>query len=140
MGEALSLERIDIARQRDVAKALRAFLPERAVLWEEEDTRPYECDGLTAYRQVPMVVALPETEEQVQRVLETCTAMGVPVVPRGAGTGLSGGALPPGNGVLLSMAKFMRIVRVDSRARVAVVQPGVRNAALSEDAPTSGLR
>src|SRR5439155_1092644 len=83
---------------------------------------PYECDGLTAYRQVPMVVALPETEEQVQRVLQTCTAMGVPVVPRGAGTGLSGGALPPGNGVLLSMAKFMRIVRVDSRARIVAVK------------------
>src|SRR5206468_7680250 len=139
VGEALSLERIDIARQREVARALRAFLPEPAVLWEEEDTRPYECDGLTAYRQVPMVVALPETEEQVQRVLQTCTAMGVPVVPRGAGTGLSGGALPPGNGVLLSMAKFMRIVRVDSRARIAVVQPGVRNAAISEAAAPYGL-
>src|SRR5258708_7669503 len=86
-----------------------------------------------------MVVALAETEEQVQRVLQTCTAMGVPVVPRGAGTGLSGGALPPGNGVLLSMAKFMRIVRVDSRARVAVVQPGVRNAAISEAAAPYGL-
>ena len=86
-----------------------------------------------------MVVALPETEEQVQRVLQTCTAMGVPVVPRGAGTGLSGGALPPGNGVLLSMAKFMRIVRVDSRARIAVVQPGVRNAAISEAAAPYGL-
>ena len=86
-----------------------------------------------------MVVALPETEEQVQRVLQTCTAMGVPVVPRGAGTGLSGGALPPGNGVLLSMAKFMRIVRVDSRARVAVAQPGVRNAAISEAAAPYGL-
>jgi len=139
VGEALPLERIDLARQREVAKALRAFLPERAVLREEEDTRPYECDGLTAYRQVPMVVALPETEEQVQRVLQTCTAMGVPVVPRGAGTGLSGGALPPGNGVLLSMAKFMRIVRVDSRARIAVVQPGVRNAAISEAAAPYGL-
>src|SRR5213078_5075045 len=113
--------------------------PERAVLREEEDTRPYECDGLTAYRQVPMVVALPETEEQVQRVLQTCTAMGVPVVPRGAGTGLSGGALPPGNGVLLSMAKFMRILRVDSHARIAVVQPGVRNAAISEAAAPYGL-
>ena len=86
-----------------------------------------------------MVVALPETEEQVQRVLQTCMAMGVPVVPRGAGTGLSGGALPPGNGVLLSMAKFMRIVRVDSRARVAVAQPGVRNAAISEAAAPYGL-
>src|SRR5467141_3381633 len=86
-----------------------------------------------------MVVALPDTEEQVQRVLQTCTAMGVPVVPRGAGTGLSGGALPPGNGVLLSMAKFMRVLRVDARARVAVVQPGVRNAVISEVAAPHGL-
>ena len=83
MGEALSLE-----RQAQVARALRAFLPARAVLWEEEDTRPYECDGLTAYRQLPMVVALPETEEQVRRILETCASMKVPVVPRGAGNAL----------------------------------------------------
>jgi glycolate oxidase len=127
------------ARQREVAAALRAFLPARAVLHEEEDTRPYECDGLTAYRQLPMVVALPETEEQVQRVLKTCSAMQVPVVPRGAGTGLSGGALPPGDGVLLSMAKFMRVLRVDPRGRVAVVQPGVRNAAISDVAAPFGL-
>src|SRR5579859_1486892 len=129
MGEALSL-----SRRHDVARGLRAFLPERAVLWAEEDTRPYECDGLTAYRQLPMVVALPETEEQVQRVLRTCSRLKVPVVPRGAGTGLSGGALPPGEGVLLSMAKFMRVVKVDPLARVAVVQPGVRNAVISERA------
>ncbi len=109
------------------------------MLYEEEDTRPYECDGLTAYRQLPMVVALPETEEQVQQVLKACSAMGVPVVPRGAGTGLSGGALPPGDGVLLSMAKFMRIVQVDPRAATAVVQPGVRNAAISEAAAPFGL-
>jgi glycolate oxidase len=130
---------IDAGRQRAVAQALRAFLPERAVLWQEEDTRPYECDGLTAYRRVPMVVALPEREDEVQRILRTCHAMGVPVVPRGAGTGLSGGALPPGDGVLLSLAKFMRIVRVDPRARVAVVQPGVRNAAISDAAAPHGL-
>jgi len=129
MGQALPL-----VRQAEVARALRAFLPARALLWEEEDTRPYECDGLTAYRQLPMVVALPETEEQVRRVLETCSAMSIPVVPRGAGTGLSGGALPRGDGVLLSMAKFMRVLRVDARARIAVVQPGVRNAAISEAA------
>ena len=134
MGEALSLN-----RQKEVAHALRAFLPERAVLFEEEDTRPYECDGLTAYRQVPMVVALPETEEQVQRILNVCSALNVPVVPRGAGTGLSGGALPPGDGVLLSMAKFMRVVRVDPAARIAVVQPGVRNALISEVAAPHGL-
>ena len=109
------------------------------MLFDEEDTRPYECDGLTAYRQLPMVVALPETEEQVRCVLKTCSAMGVPVVPRGAGTGLSGGALPPGDGVLLSMAKFMRVLRVDPRARIAVVQPGVRNAVISEVAAPFGL-
>jgi glycolate oxidase len=134
VGQALPL-----ARQKEVARALREFLPARAVLYEEEDTRPYECDGLTAYRQLPMVVALPETEAQVQRVLTTCAALEVPVVPRGAGTGLSGGALPPGDGVLLSMAKFMRVLRLDARARIAVVQPGVRNALISEVAAPFGL-
>ena len=134
MGEALP-----VARQAQVAKALLQFLPARAVLYAEEDTRPYECDGLTAYRQLPMVVALPETEEQVQRVLKTAAALGVPVVPRGAGTGLSGGALPPGDGVLLSMAKFMKVLSVDPHARIAVVQPGVRNAVISEVAAPHGL-
>src|SRR6185503_14358892 len=124
---------------RDVVAALREFLPERAILHAEEDTRPYECDGLTAYRRVPMVVALPETKEQVQRILKTCHALGVPVVPRGAGTGLSGGALPPGDGVLLSLAKFTRVVRVDPLARIAVVQPGVRNAAISDVSAPFGL-
>ncbi len=139
MGEALPRRDVDAARQRETVRALREFLPARAVLWEDEDTRPYECDGLTAYRRVPMVVALPETEAQVQRVLATCSALGVPVVPRGAGTGLSGGALPLGDGVLLSMAKFMRILRLDPLARLAVVQPGVRNAAISEAAAPFGL-
>jgi len=141
MGEALAVAQagINAVRQGEVARALRAFLPARSVLWEEEDTRPYECDGLTAYRQLPMVVALPETEDEVQRILKTCSALGVPVVPRGAGTGLSGGALPPGDGVLLSMAKFMRVVRLDPLARIAVVQPGVRNAAISDVAAAFGL-
>ncbi|HTN26991.1 MAG TPA: FAD-binding protein, partial [Burkholderiales bacterium] len=130
---------MDVERQRAVVAALREFLSEEAVLWREEETRPYECDGLTAYRHVPMVVALPHTEEQVQRILKICHAMDVPVVPRGAGTGLSGGALPLGDGVLLSMAKFMRIVSVDPVARLAVVQPGVRNAAISDFAARYGL-
>ena len=137
MGSALP--QVDFRRQEKVAQALRAFLPERSVLWQEEDTRPYECDGLTAYRRLPMVVALPENEAQVQRILQTCHALGVPVVPRGAGTGLSGGALPPGDGVLLSLAKFMRVVRIDPVARVAVVQPGVRNAAISDVVAPFGL-
>jgi glycolate oxidase len=139
MGEALPREAVDFERQRAAVRALRAFLPERSVLWQEEDTRPYECDGLTAYRHLPMVVALPETEDEVQRILKTCHALGVPVVPRGAGTGLSGGALPLGDGVLLSMAKFMRLLRLDPRARLAVVQPGVRNLAISDIAAPFGL-
>jgi glycolate oxidase len=134
-----ALPQVDPQRQRNVAQALRAFLPERSVLWQAEDTRPYECDGLTAYRRVPMVVALPETDEQVRRILQTCHALGVPVVPRGAGTGLSGGALPPGDGVLLSLAKFMRVLHLDPVARVAVLQPGVRNAAISDVAAPFGL-
>jgi len=136
VGEAVP---VSISRQPEVARALRAILPARAVLFDEEDTRPYECDGLTAYRQLPMVVALPETDEQVRGILALCSRLKVPVVPRGAGTGLSGGALPLGDGVLLSMAKFMRVLRVDARARVAVVQPGVRNAVISEVAAPHGL-
>ncbi len=104
---------IDHVRQHDVAAALRAFLPDYAVLFNAEDVKPYECDGLSAFRQVPMVVALPATEAEVQRVLQTCHRLHVPVVPRGAGTGLSGGALPLGNGVLLSLAKLMRIIEID---------------------------
>ncbi|HKU69941.1 MAG TPA: FAD-linked oxidase C-terminal domain-containing protein [Burkholderiales bacterium] len=130
---------VDVAQQRDVANALRPFLPPSAVLFDAEDVKPYECDGLSAYRQVPMVVALPETEEQVCRILKTCHEMRVPVVARGAGTGLSGGALPLGNGVLLSLAKFMRILDVDPRARIARVQPGVRNLSISEAAAPHGL-
>src|SRR3954469_22769846 len=115
---------VDFARQRDVADALRRFMPASAVLFEREDVQPYECDGLSAYRRLPMVVALPHTEEQVQRILQTCHRLRVPVVARGAGTGLSGGALPPGDGVLLSLARFMRILEIDQEARTARLQPG----------------
>jgi len=130
---------VDPERQRRAVAALRPVLPAHALLYREEDTRPYECDGLTLYRQIPMVVALPETEAQVVQVLKVCHALGVPVVPRGAGTGLSGSALPHCAGVLLSMAKFNRILKLDPLARLAVVQPGVRNAAVSEAAAPYGL-
>ncbi len=130
---------IDLIRQRDVVAALRAFLPGHAVLFQQEDVKPYECDGLSAYRQVPMVVALPETEAEVQRILKTCHALRVPVVARGAGTGLSAGALPLGNGVLLSLARFMRILEIDPAARTARLQTGVRNLAISEAAAPCGL-
>jgi glycolate oxidase len=130
---------VDLERQRRVVAALRPLLPLHALLFREEDTKPYECDGLTLYRQVPMVVALPETEAQVVAVLKACHALGVPVVPRGAGTGLSGSALPHNAGVLLSLAKFNRILKIDAYARLAIVQPGVRNAAISEAAAPFGL-
>ena len=130
---------VDFERQRAVCAALRAFMPEHSVLFEREDVTPYECDGLSAYRQVPMVVALPENEEQVCAILETCSGLGVPVTARGAGTGLSGGALPMGNGVLLSLAKLMKILAVDPQARTARVQPGVRNLSISEAAAPYGL-
>ncbi len=128
-----------VARQREVVAALRTLLPERCVLFNEEDTRPYECDGLAAYRQLPMVVALPETEAQVIAILKTCRDLKVPIVPRGAGTGLSGGAMPIADGVVLSTAKFNKIVKVDAQARTAVVQPGVRNLAISEAVARHGL-
>ncbi len=130
---------VNVARQHDVATALRAFLPAASVLFSAEDVKPYECDGLSAFRQMPMVVALPATEPEVQRVLQTCHRMQVPVVPRGAGTGLSGGALPQGDGVLLSLAKLMRIIEIDPLARTARVQPGVRNLAISDAAAVHGL-
>ncbi len=126
-------------RQREVVAALRTVLPARCILFDEEDTRPYECDGLAAYRQLPMVVVLPDTEEQVVAVLATCHALSVPIVPRGAGTGLSGGAMPIADGVVLSTARLNRIVKLDPYARTAIVQPGVRNLAISEAAAPHGL-
>ncbi len=130
---------INLERQQQVASRLRAVLPERCVLHAAEDTRPYECDGLAAYRQLPMVVALPDTEQQVLAVLAICRELKVPIVPRGAGTGLSGGALPLADGVVLSTARLNRIVRMEPLARLAVVQPGVRNLAISEAAAPHGL-
>jgi len=128
-----------VRRQADVVAALGAVLPAHALLWQREDTVPYECDGLTAYREQPLVVALPESEAQVAAVLRACHALDVPVVARGAGTGLSGGALPHKRGVTLSLAKFNRIIRLDPKARTATVQCGVRNLAISEAAAPLGL-
>ena len=122
-----------------VLPALEAYLPKHALLYQTEDTTPYECDGLTAYRQRPLLVALPETEEQVAAVLRVCHGLNVPVVARGAGTGLSGGAMPHAMGVTLSLAKFNKILKVDKRSRTAVVQCGVRNLAISEAAAPYGL-
>jgi len=127
------------ALQARVVQALAQHLPAHALLYHTEDTTPYECDGLTAYRQRPLVVALPETEAQVQAVLRSCHALNVPVVARGAGTGLSGGAMPHAQGVTLSLAKFNKILQIDALARTARVQCGVRNLAISEAAAPHGL-
>ncbi len=127
------------ARQAEVVAALSTLLPAHALLWHTEDVVPYECDGLTAYREHPLVVALPETEDQVAAILRTCHRLNVPVVARGAGTGLSGGALPNRLGVTLSLARFNRIIRVDQASRTATVQCGVRNLAISEAAARFGL-
>ena len=127
------------ARQREVVAALKAVVPPHCVLFDEEDTRPYECDGLAAYRQLPMVVVLPENEAQVIAILKTCNDLKVQIVPRGAGTGLSGGAMPIADGVVVSTAKFNKIVSMDKYSRTAVVQPGVRNLAISEAAAPHGL-
>ena len=118
---------------------LARLLPPDALLSAPEDLTPYECDGLSAYRQLPVAVALPETEAQVVAVLKACRAAGAPVVARGAGTGLSAGALPHPQGVVLSLEKLKKILHVDPVARVAVVQPGVRNLAISEAVAPLGL-
>ena len=117
---------INFIRQAEVAARLRQRLPANSVLHAEEDTRAYECDGLTAYRQLPMVVALPSNEDEVREVLHTCNELKVPVVARGAGTGLSGGALPMGDGVLLSLAKMRRILAVDPLALERAVPAGLK--------------
>ncbi len=122
-----------------LAARLATILPAHCLLVDDEDLRPYECDGLTAYRELPLAVCLPENEGQVIDVLRTCHQLGVPVVARGAGTGLSGGAMPHAQGVVLSLARFNRILKVDRDSRTAIVQPGVRNLAVSEAAAPHGL-
>lgn len=124
---------------QELINKLRTFLPSEAVLYEAEDLRPYECDGLSAYRQLPLVVVLPRTEEQIVKILRLCYATQTPVVARGAGTGLSGGALPHAQGVLLSLSKLNQIIAIDPLARMARVQPGVRNLAISEAVAAYGL-
>jgi glycolate oxidase len=127
------------AKQAILVNALRPFLTDDALLWQPEDTIPYECDGLAAYRKMPLAVALPENEGQVVNILKACKDLGIPVVPRGSGTGLSGGAMPIEQGLVLSLAKFKKILHIDPFTRTAVVQPGVRNLAISEAVAKHGL-
>jgi len=123
----------------NVITQLRAQLPTHCMLSDTEDLRPYECDALSAYRELPLAVVIPETTEQIRKTLQTCSQHGVPVVARGSGTGLSGGALPNARGILLSLARFNRIIDIDPHNRTARVQPGVTNLAISKAAAAYGL-
>lgn len=120
-------------------EALRPCVEARALLSTTEELRPYECDGLAAYRELPLAVVLPANEAEVQAVVRVCRRFGVPVVARGAGTGLSGGAMPHRHGVILSLARMQSVLHIDPLARQAVVQPGVRNLAISEAVAQYGL-
>jgi glycolate oxidase len=128
-----------LARRHTIVQALSAIVPGEGVIATEREMRPYESDGLTAYRALPMVVVLPETTTQVSRVLAYCHAERIKVVPRGAGTSLSGGALPLTDGVLLGMAKFNRIREIDFDNRVVVAEPGVTNLAVTEAVEHAGF-
>jgi glycolate oxidase len=129
----------DAQRRRAIVERLADLLPAHCLLHRTEDTRPYECDALSAYRQLPVAVALPANEQQVQDILKACCELDIPIVARGSGTSLSGGSMPHAAGVVLSMAKFDRILSIDPVARVARVQPGVRNLAISEAAAVHRL-
>jgi glycolate oxidase len=130
---------MNAADKNQLIEWLQQRLPGDSVLYQEEDLRPYECDGLSAYRELPLVTVLPDTLEQVQAILRYCYQHEIPVVARGAGTGLSGGALPHAQGVLLSLARFNQIIEIDAERRVARVQPGVRNLAISQAVVKQGL-
>jgi len=125
--------------QTELVQHLSSIMPKQSILHADEDTHPYECDGLSAYRVKPWVVALPETTEQVQAIMRICSAHQIPVIARGAGTGLSGGALPRDNCLLLSLAKFNKILEIDPNNATARVQTGVRNLAITQAANEFGL-
>src|SRR5438132_11993358 len=132
-------DRAVIGRREEIAAALRNIVPGEAVIVSEAERRAYESDGLTAYRQPPLIVVLPSTVAEVAGVLRYCKAEGVKVVPRGAGTSLSGGALPLADGVLLGMAKFNRILDIDYDNRCVVAQPGVTNLGITHAVEAAGF-
>ena len=125
--------------KRQLLRQLNDILPPEAILTAKEDLHPYECDGMTAYRRLPLAVVLPTTTEQVQLIMKTCSRLKIPVVARGAGTGLSGGALPHEDGIVLSLARFKQIMAIDTANLHARVQPGVRNLAISQAVDHLGL-
>ncbi|GAB4373993.1 MAG: FAD-linked oxidase C-terminal domain-containing protein [Kiloniellaceae bacterium] len=128
-----------IDSKADIVAALRAIVPGEGVIVDEDELRAYETDGLTAYRQLPLIVVLPETTQQVSAVLKVCKERGVKVVPRGAGTSLSGGALPLADGIILGLGKFNRVLEIDYDNRCAVVQPGVTNLAITKAVEAEGF-
>ncbi|MBT5109982.1 MAG: FAD-binding protein [Rhodospirillaceae bacterium] len=128
-----------IARRAVIAAGLQDIVPGEGVIVDEDELRPYESDGLTAYRQLPLIVVLPETTEQVSRVLRYCHDNDVKVVPRGAGTSLSGGALPLADGIILGLGKFKKIIEIDYDNRCAVVQPGVTNLGITDAVRDNGF-
>jgi len=128
-----------LARRSELIKELRRFLPPEDIIADQASLRAYECDGLTAYKQRPMLVALPETTQQVSQILRICSDFGVKIVPRGAGTSLSGGALPVADGLMIGLAKFNQILEIDYHNRCAVVQSGVTNLAISEAVRSHGF-
>jgi glycolate oxidase len=132
-------DRAVLARRTEILAALREIVPGEGVILEEDELRPYETDGLTAYRQLPLAVVLPETTEEVRQVLAYCHAEGVKVVPRGAGTGLSGGALPLEDAITLGLSKFNKILEIDLENRCVVAQPGVTNLAISDAVEAAGF-
>ena len=124
---------------KNIVKEFQNFLNNESVLITNEEKKPFECDGLTAYPQMPGLVLLPENEEETIKIIKICEKHKIPIVFRGAGTGLSGGAIPHKSGVLLVMSKLNKIVEIDSNNRIAKVQPGVRNISISESASKFGL-
>lgn len=128
-----------LSRRGEIIEALRGIVPGEGVIAEEEELRAYECDGLTAYRQLPMIVVLPETVQQVSDILKYCHGEGIKIVPRGAGTSLSGGALPLEDGITLGLGKFNRIIDIDYGNRCVTAQPGVTNLAITHAVQADGF-
>src|SRR6476661_9443792 len=120
-------------------ESLRAIRPRMTVIADDEGLKPFETDALIAHRETPMLAVLPESEDQVREVVRACRRLGVPVVTRGAGTGISGGAIPRRDGVLLVMSRMSRVLAIDAAARTATVEPGARNLRVSEEAAPHGL-
>ncbi|MFQ5973595.1 MAG: FAD-binding protein, partial [Alphaproteobacteria bacterium] len=125
-------DRETLARRDEIIRAMRAIVPGEGVIADEIELRAYETDGLTAYRQLPMIVVLPDSTEQVSRILRFCHENNVKIVPRGAGTSLSGGALPLADAITLGLSKLNRILEIDLENRCVVAQPGVTNLAITD--------